>query len=82
MIFLTINFEQKIPLSNTSKKNHSIILVKLFLTWPIWLVVFFTSWVVDYFTGQISQQKFWATNFLVNFFYLKNAYPKFLIKFR
>jgi hypothetical protein len=46
-----------------SKKNHSIILVKSFLTWLIWLVVFLTSRMVDYLTIQISQQEFWAAIF-------------------
>jgi hypothetical protein len=82
MTFFTRNFEQKVPLLNTSQKNHSVILVKLFLTWPIWLVVFLNSRVVDYLTSQISQQNFWAILFLGQFFNFKNVYLNFLIKFR
>jgi len=77
MTFSIWNFDQKIPLLNTSKKTISIILVKLFLTWPIWLVAFLTSQVAGYLICQINQQKFWATIFLGQFFNLKNVYPNF-----
>jgi hypothetical protein len=46
------------------------------------MVIFFTSWVVDYLINQISQQKIWATIFLGQFFNLKTVYLNFLIKFR
>jgi hypothetical protein len=48
MTFFIRNFDQKVMLLDNSKENHLVILVKLFLTWLIWLVVFFTSWVMDY----------------------------------
>jgi hypothetical protein len=58
---------KKYPYQTLVKKTTLIILGKLFLTWLIWLVVFFTSQVVDYLSNQISQQKFWATSFLGQF---------------
>jgi hypothetical protein len=45
-------------------------------------MAFLTSQVVGYLIGQISQQKFWATIFLGQFFNFKNVYPNFLIKCR
>jgi hypothetical protein len=51
MTFSTTNFDQKVPLLDTNKKTTLLILVKLFLTWQIWLVVFLTSWMVGYLTS-------------------------------
>jgi len=67
MTFSIGKFDQKVPLSDTSKKNHLVILIKSFLTWLIWLVVFLISRVVDYLIGQINQQKIWAIMFLGQF---------------
>jgi len=58
MIFSTWIFDQKVFLFDTSKKNHLVILVKLFFTWLIKLVIFLTNWVVGYLTSQIKQQNF------------------------
>ncbi len=44
------------------------------------IVAFLTNQMVEYLIGQISQQKFWATNFLGQFLNFKNVYTKFLIR--
>jgi hypothetical protein len=54
MIFSIGNFDQKVPLLDTSKKTTLVILVKLFFTWPIWLVAFLTNQVMGYLTSQIG----------------------------
>jgi hypothetical protein len=38
-------------------------------------VAFLTNQMVDYFIGQINQQKIWVTIFLGQFFKILNVYP-------
>jgi hypothetical protein len=57
------NFDQIIPLSNTNKKNCLSHFGQV-----VFDMTDLTSQVVGYLTGQITQQSFWATNFLGQFF--------------
>jgi len=76
MTFFIRIFDQKVLLLDNSKENHLVILVKLFLTWPIWLVVFLTSWVVDYWQVKSANKSFGVAIFLGQFIFSK-CVPKF-----
>jgi hypothetical protein len=73
-------FYQKVPLSVTSKKNHLSYFGQVVFDMMDLIVAFLTNQMVEYLIGQISQQKFWATNFLGQFLNFKNVYTKFLIR--
>jgi hypothetical protein len=62
---------KKVPLSVTSQNNHLSYFGQVVFDMMDLTVAFLTNQVVDYLIGQISQQKFWATIFLGQFFNFK-----------
>jgi hypothetical protein len=75
MTFPIGNFDQKVPLLITGQKNHLSHFGQVVFDMTNLTMAFLINQMVDYFIGQMNQQKIWVTIFLGQFLNFKNVYP-------